>query len=364
MLQGFIFGGLLCWKSRFKGSQLYLGLTVLFLSFYLLWVLKYDYGFQQVYPRLQFLPVLFIWGIGPAFYAYLRFLFQQPISNKDLKWLFFPLLIEFLYFNSCTIIFWIKDWDYLNLNVFQRVWVFNVFSVEHIIGLIIIAVYLIKSYKFLRGAQVLYASNKIRSILICFGLLWIIWVPYTIMDIVYYDFGFPPSGFYVFYILFAILTYGIGFYGFRINDKTIVTLAIPESKNVNHDFGQPSISPEMEILSNQLNDLMATEKYFLDPEINLSSFSEIVGLHPNKVSALINTAIGYSFRDFVNSYRLEEFKSRAKTYNFKSKTILSLAYESGFNSKASFNRAFKKFNTVSPVEFLDKISKNKDHNVI
>ena len=73
MLQGFIFGALLCWKSKFKGAQFFLGLTVLFLSFYLLWVLKYDYEFQTFIPELQFLPVLFLWGIGPAFYAYLRF---------------------------------------------------------------------------------------------------------------------------------------------------------------------------------------------------------------------------------------------------------------------------------------------------
>lgn len=67
MLQGFIFGALLCWKSKFKVAQFYLGLTVLFMSLYLLWVLKYDYEFQKWIPKLLFLPALFLWGIGPVF---------------------------------------------------------------------------------------------------------------------------------------------------------------------------------------------------------------------------------------------------------------------------------------------------------
>ncbi len=355
MLQGFIFGALLCWKSKFKGAQFFLGLTVLFLSFYLLWVLKYDYEFQTFIPELQFLPVLFLWGIGPAFYAYLRFLFGKPISKKGLRWLFIPLLVEILYFNSCTIISLSNDMDASNLNTLEKALVLNLFSVEHIVGLTIIAIYLIKSYRLLQNAQVLYASNKIRSILYCFGLLWLIWVPYTIIDIAYYDFGFPPSSFYVFYLLFAFLTYGIGFYGFRISDDTIVKIALPTNK-IEIDDLKSSISPEMKSLSERLDETMKVEKCYLNPDLNLSGFSKIVNLHPNKVSAIINTVIGLSFRDFVNSYRIDEFKLRAETYDLKSKTILSLAYDSGFNSKASFNRAFKKFCKVSPAEYLDNIS--------
>lgn len=357
MLQGFIFGVLLCYKSKFKGSQFYLGLTVLFLSFYLLWVLKYDYGFQSFIPELQFLPVLFLWGIGPAFYAYLRFLFGQPISPKRLRWLFFPLLIEVLYFNTCSVITWINNWESSNMNALEKAMIYNIFSVEHIVGLIIIAVYLVKSYKLLQHVHVLYASNKIRSILICFALLWLIWVPYTIMDIAYYNFSFPPSKFYAFYILFAILTYGIGFFGFRISSETFVDVALPKSNAEDKSLEQV-VSAEMKALSKLLNDTMKTERCYLDPDLNLASFSKIVNLHPNKTSAIINTVIGHSFRDFVNAYRIEEFKRQAKSYDLKSKTILSLAFDSGFNSKASFNRAFNKFCNTSPAEYLEEISKN------
>lgn len=363
MLQGFIFGAFLCWKSRFKGAQNFLGLTVLFLSFYLLWVLKYDYGFQRQNPFLQFLPVLFLWGIGPAFFAYLRSLFGNPLPSKTVRWiLFLPLILEQLYFNSCTFLFWLNNWDVDQMSAFQKIWVKNLFNAEHIIGLISIGFYLLKSYRFLKSEGVLYASNKIRSILICFALIWVIWVPYTIMDIVYYNFGFPPSEFYSFYLLMAVLTYGIGFFGFKINDETIskvrVAPPVPIEGNEQHD-----VSEEMQQLADRIKNYMISEKSFLDPELNLAGFSEKVDLHPNKVSAIVNSVLGYSFRDFVNDHRVKEFKSRITTYDLKSKTILSLAYECGFNSKASFNRIFKKFCDCSPGEYLSKTGENKAQNI-
>ncbi len=359
MLQGFVFGALLCYKSKFKGAQFFLGLTVLFLSFYLLWVLKYDYGFQKQYPELQFLPVLFLWGIGPAFYAYLRFLFSKPIPKIQLKWMFLPLLIEILYFNFATLISVVNKMDVNNLNGFERFVVLRLFSVEHIVGLIIIGCFLFKSFKLLQEANVLYASNKIRSILICFGLLWLIWVPYTIIDVVYYNFGFPPSKFYTFYILFAILTYGIGFYGFRISDRTFAEVALPNDRQDSIESEDSiSVTEEQKSLALQLDATMKSDKCYLDPDLNLSRFSEIVSLHPNKVSAIINTVLEQSFRDYVNAYRVEEFKYLAQDYDLKSRTILSLAHDSGFNSKASFNRAFKKFSDITPAEYLENLNKN------
>ena len=357
MLQGFIFGSILCWRSKLKGTQAYLGFTVLFLSFYLLWVLKYDFGFQKQLPEIQFLPVLFLWGIGPAFYAYLRSLFGKPIPIKTIRKMFIPLVVEQLFFNSCTVVLWLNDWNINEFNSFESFWVFNIFSIEHIVGLTIIAVYLFKSYQLLKNAGVLYASNKIRSILFCFGILWLIWVPYTMIDIIYYNFEFPPSKFYAFYLLFAILTYGIGFYGFGINKNTFTKVALPELITKNNPIGRV-VDSEMETLAAKIKKVMEDEALFLNPDLNLSIFSEKVALHPNKVSAIINSALDYSFRDFVNLYRVNLFKEHAKTYDLKSKTLLGLAHDCGFNSKASFNRAFKKFNDCTPIEYVETLNQN------
>lgn len=350
--QGFIFGGLLCWKSKFKGFQKYLGLTVLFLSFYLLWVLKYDFGWQKLHPNLQFLPILFLWGIGPSFYAYLKTLLGFNITKKEIRVLFLPLIIEWLYFNSCTIILWSNNWSFSNFNSFEKAWFYNQFPLEHSVGLVIIAIYLVKSYKLLKESNVLFATNKVRQILFLFFMLWVVWVPYTIIDIVNYDFNFPPSEFYAFYILFSVFTYGLALLGIKIDEKTIKEVILLEN------ISEKPITAEMEVLSKKIIEIMKKEKLFLDSELTLSSFSKKVQIHPNKVSAIINKVIGSSFRDFVNYYRVVEFKERAKLYDFKTKTILSLAFDSGFNSKASFNRAFQKFSKTSPIHYIENRLKN------
>ena len=69
-----------------------------------------------------------------------------------------------------------------------------------------------------------------------------------------------------------------------------------------------------------------------------------------------------SFRNYVNSYRITEFKTRLGTYDLHNHNIISLSYECGFNSKASFHRAFKKHTGCTPVEYLKKIQNNESHN--
>ncbi|WP_299367183.1 AraC family transcriptional regulator [Winogradskyella sp.] len=351
MLQSFIFGFYLSFRSKLKGAQFYLGITVIFLSSYIFWVLKYDFGFEKYFPHLRLFPIFFISGIGPAFYIYLRFLFNKPISGFKIRLFFIPLLIQFVYYISTIAIYWVNHWDYRTFNTFESTWVFNSASVEHLYGLSFFGIFLYKSYRLVLKSHMLYATNKIKTILICFIILWSIWVVYSFFDTLYYDFAFPPSGFYLFYILFTALTYAIGFFGFKINNDTFLRVGFKSEAKTE---GKTANKEMTDIFQNIL-ELMATSKPYLDPSINLTSFSEQLKLHPNKVSAAINIMSKSSFRDFINTYRINEFISNSSTYDFETKTILGLAYEVGFNSKSSFNRAFKKFTNSSPVEYLQKI---------
>jgi len=342
MLQAMVFGTLLIWKSSFKEANKYLGICVLFLSFYLIWVLKADYGIQHQFPKLRYLPVLFLWGIGPAFYAYLRFFFRKPIPFKQLRWHFFPLFLELVYFNSCTLIFWVNNWNRDFFNQLESIWVSNLFSVEHIIGLLSIAIYLFKSIQLYRKKKNRLLNKKIAYILVCFSIIWLLWAPYTLVDMIYYNFNYPVSKFYLFYILFTGLTYGIGFIGFRLNAQIV------REKNL-------IINTEIQELAKRIDHVMQKEKYYLNPDLNINDFSKRLDLHPNKISAILNNIMHQSFRDYVNAYRVSEFKMRLKNYDLKNHTILSLAFDVGFNSKASFQRVFKKSMGLSPSDYLEKI---------
>ena len=69
------------------------------------------------------------------------------------------------------------------------------------------------------------------------------------------------------------------------------------------------------------------------------------------LSHVINASFNQNFRDFINSYRIEESKSRLVQDDMN---ILNIAYEVGFNSKSAFNTAFKKFTGMTPKEYRKK----------
>ena len=97
---------------------------------------------------------------------------------------------------------------------------------------------------------------------------------------------------------------------------------------------------------------MLKERPYLDPRLNLSDLSEMINCSPNQLSQLLNENIGKNFYDYVNEYRLGYFRELTRNPRNKQFTFLSLAYESGFNSKSTFNSFFKKSTGVTPSEYL------------
>ncbi|MCE2612794.1 AraC family transcriptional regulator [Flavobacteriaceae bacterium D16] len=106
-------------------------------------------------------------------------------------------------------------------------------------------------------------------------------------------------------------------------------------------------------IAKRLASLMEKDRLFLQPDLNLDELAQHLQTSRPQVSAAINQVFKQNFNDYVNSLRIEEFL-RLCQMNSEKYTLLSLAYDSGFNSKATFNRAFKKIKGCSPVEFLSK----------
>jgi len=100
---------------------------------------------------------------------------------------------------------------------------------------------------------------------------------------------------------------------------------------------------------------MEEKKLFLDENISLPQLAEMLDILPNYLSQVINERFQKNFYDFINSYRVEEFKRVVALGKNKNKTFFGLALDCGFNSKASFNSSFKKLSGITPSEFVKSL---------
>lgn len=110
-------------------------------------------------------------------------------------------------------------------------------------------------------------------------------------------------------------------------------------------------SVDIEYWKEKLLHEMTIKQAFLNPEITLSELAKTLKTNTSLLSKVINDGFGQNFNDFINAYRVASVKQKIDNNEHKVKTLLSLAYESGFNSKATFNRSFKKITGLAPKDY-------------
>lgn len=98
-----------------------------------------------------------------------------------------------------------------------------------------------------------------------------------------------------------------------------------------------------------------SEGAYRNPGLVLSDLSAEFHVHPNRLSYAINRCCNTSFRNLLNSRRIEHFCSLVKEGEHERQSILSIAFDSGFPSKSTFNRVFKEKMGIPPSEFLNQI---------
>ncbi len=103
-----------------------------------------------------------------------------------------------------------------------------------------------------------------------------------------------------------------------------------------------------------LQEYMEKEKPYLKPDISLKELSGLVAIPHRHLSQIINENLHQNFYDFISKYRIEEAKRLLSEAG--NKTILEILYTVGFNSKSSFNSAFKKFTGITPSKYKQSLT--------
>lgn len=102
----------------------------------------------------------------------------------------------------------------------------------------------------------------------------------------------------------------------------------------------------------ELSKVMDEKKPYLNSDLRLEKLADMLNVSRNQASQIINDQFDTNFFDFINAYRISE----AEKLMFKNKrvTIEDILYQSGFNNKVSFYKAFKKIHNMTPREFSKK----------
>ncbi|PZX95092.1 AraC family transcriptional regulator [Flavobacterium aquariorum] len=90
---------------------------------------------------------------------------------------------------------------------------------------------------------------------------------------------------------------------------------------------------------------------FLEPSLTIQDLAKQVNIPVRDLSVLINHHMNQHFFDFINEYRIQKAMQILKSPSKSKLTVLEILYEVGFNSKSSFNTAFKKYTNQTPTEF-------------
>lgn len=141
----------------------------------------------------------------------------------------------------------------------------------------------------------------------------------------------------------SFFIYFIGYHGFQKPE------VLRMNENNRYDKSTLSDSASYAILK-KLKSIMTMERIYLDSSLKLQDVATRLELQPHHVSQVINELEEKNFSDFINYYRIKEAEKLLQESNYK---ILHIAYDSGFNNKASFNNAFRKVTGMSPSEYRE-----------
>ena len=362
ILQGLIFAVLLINRSFQRKNQSDFWLGALLISLCLSTVSDFI-GFAGVYDAFKkYKDLTFFPFDNPFAYGVLIYLYVQTLTNEKRRltrrdWLLFvPAFIFYIYQ------FWAfaQTMDFKNQyeKAFHIPYISPLFTVTSIAFNAFLLILCLKHYRQYRTwLDENYSDTEkikfdwLRNFLYVFTAIIALTALFNLTN----NFLFKLSYMQFFWLSFAnaFAIYYLAIAGYlrsqtielRFTPPPEIIQIEPETKK------NPISENDLEKFKQRLQNLMQNDKMYLEPNLTLTDLSRQIGVNSTVLSYTINNGFGKNFNDFVNEYRIAEVKEKLK--DGENTTLLGIAFDCGFNSKATFNRAFKKFTGVSPKVFQE-----------
>ncbi|MCI0493559.1 AraC family transcriptional regulator [candidate division KSB1 bacterium] len=290
--------------------------------------------------------------LAPILYFYIRSLCYKDFKFKKFDLIHFILFLLIIFFN----IFSVK----ISLAGVENIW-YHIFDVHHYqifwtLNLIQIILYIVAMLRVVISYQ-----SKIREVYSSIEKINLSWLFMLLLLItLHWVFVTSRATLVLLNIASGTLIQIIDLYSitiFLIFTTILVFKGIAQLKIFTGIEDKPKYAesklPENEIQKhvNQLSHFMLREKPYLIPSLTIEDLSEKLAIPTWQLSQVINYTYNQNFFNYINRYRIEEVKQKLQKAADNRKTILEILYETGFNSKSTFNQVFKKHTGMTPSEF-------------
>ncbi|MEM9935686.1 MAG: helix-turn-helix domain-containing protein [Bacteroidota bacterium] len=348
VIQGIILSLLIFFRQPPKKPHRFLGVLIFLFSLSLLHLILEEsiHAFNGKFP----IPMDFGLAYGPLAYLHVCYIKdpRRRFTKKELLHFLPSLLLDGLFFSALFIYLRSHmDWAYAHIPLIQGVGLSMMF-----LTILQMGVYSWWVFKESQDAKVLLREFKkvqqwIKYMMLSWGTFicfLIIAIPIALYFIEQLDdhsaYLYKPLG-----SLIGICIYTIG-YLYLLKYGKIIEAYIERVQKFKLN------EEEMAAKKEELLQLLTHDKPYTDNSLTLASLAEQIGWPINQLSIIINESLHTNFNDLINKHRVDAFKLKVLEPDSQKYSILGLAKEAGFSSKASFYRAFKRETGLTPTDFV------------
>jgi len=374
-LQGVILSLMLLFSGKDKRQNKYFLAAFMLMLVYdsfgtFCWSSGFNLGWLAYFDAI--FPYTVVFTAGPSLYLYIQTTIQQDkIAGRVIFKAYLPALIDGA-FRICLLTYAL---------LYQRGFSFNIKPgqidalyqpIAEVLMVAVFWVYLISAIRKFKNRKPEILGNDAsavteqsliskwtRVLLTTMTLIAIVWTVTIFGSLLFNIEGityFSPIE-----IILVIFTYWIGLKGYQHTRVVYIS-----DQKANKTYADAMPAEEAETYIALLKNSMEKDKLYLDPTLTVNKLSEKLDINPRIISAVLNRELKKGFSEFVNEYRINEVKVKMLQPENSHITIAGIAFESGFNSVATFQRTFKSAENITPKQFISnyKTRKNNAQNMI
>lgn len=305
---------------------------------------------------------------APFYYLYI---YQLTRPNKSFNYKnllhFLPYILSTIYFmfflteKEYLILFNDDTWSvsiyymFIQFAIYAAVPVYSLLSIENLRAH---EKRIRENYSDEEGITLTWAKYFIFSILSIWGVF------FTLEITDYTAHIFPNYGWIQWsYVISTLFILYLGIYGIKqtnifrdqiIKEKSDCNEPVPKETVIKYEKSGLAES-EAELIRKRIEVYFIEKKPFLVSRLSLRDLADQLGISTHILSEVFSKTLNSTFYEYVNKYRIEEFKKIVELDEYKNFTVIAIAFECGFNSKSSFNRVFKEVTGQTPTQFMKKL---------